>query len=68
MQSRIDETPWQSKMRAAAIAERERCAKICDEIAADAWALWKLGGDPTEQGRCIGAEQCAQAIRATITP
>lgn len=46
----------------------ERCAQVCDEIAAQAWALWKLGADPTDQGRCIGAEQCAQAIRATITP
>lgn len=44
------------------------CAQVCDEIAAQAWALWKLGADPTDQGRCIGAEQCAQAIRATITP
>lgn len=43
-----------------------RCAQVCDEIAAQAWALWKLGADPTDQGRCIGAEQCAQAIRATI--
>jgi hypothetical protein len=45
-------------------AEREACAKLCDEIADSAYALWKVDADPTEQGREIGAEHCAQAIRA----
>jgi hypothetical protein len=44
--------------------EREECAKVCDEIAGTAYALWKVDADPTEQGREIGAEHCAQAIRA----
>jgi hypothetical protein len=44
--------------------EREACAKICEEISDSAHALWKVDADPTEQGRDIGAEHCAQAIRA----
>lgn len=44
--------------------EREQCAKECDDIADSAWALWRIGADPIEQGRNIGAEHCAQAIRA----
>jgi hypothetical protein len=44
--------------------EREECAKECEEIAGTAYALWKVGADPTEQGRELGAEHCAQAIRA----
>jgi hypothetical protein len=44
--------------------EREECAKECEEIAGTAYALWKVGADATEQGRELGAEHCAQAIRA----
>jgi hypothetical protein len=44
--------------------EREACAKLCEEISDSAHALWKVDADPTEQGRDIGAEHCAQAIRA----
>jgi hypothetical protein len=44
--------------------EREECAKACEEIANSAYAFWKVDADPTEQGREIGAEHCAQAIRA----
>jgi hypothetical protein len=44
--------------------EREACAKVCEEISDSAHALWKVDADPTEQGRDIGAEHCAQAIRA----
>jgi hypothetical protein len=43
--------------------EREACAKLCEEISDSAHALWKVDADPTEQGRDIGAEHCAQAIR-----
>jgi hypothetical protein len=43
--------------------EREACAKVCEEISDSAHALWKVDADPTEQGRDIGAEHCAQAIR-----
>jgi hypothetical protein len=49
---------------ACADAAIERCAQVCEEIEASAWALWKLRADPTEQGRNIGAQHCADAIRA----
>jgi hypothetical protein len=55
----LTELEWQ-----AAEKEREACAKLCEEISDSAHALWKVGADPTEQGREIGAEHCAQAIRA----
>lgn len=55
-------------------AERERCAKACDQIAADRWNLYKgrapyAGAEdgrahPQTQGESIGAEACAEAIRA----
>lgn len=51
-------------VRACADAAIERCAQVCEEIEASAWALWKLQADPTEQGRNIGAQHCADAIRA----
>lgn len=44
--------------------ERERCAKLCEEVESQAWALWKTTADPIEQGRNIGAQHCADAIRA----
>lgn len=60
---------WQ----AATAAERERCAKRCDAIAEDKWALYKgrapyTGKEPGRasdhtQGQSDGADQCADAIR-----
>lgn len=57
-------------------AEREACAKLCDEIAIDMWNMWKLykGRPPYKgdkegrasdftQGRSAGADDCAEAIR-----
>ena len=54
-------------------AEREACAKLCDEIAIDMWNLYK-GRPPYKgdeegrasdftQGRSDGADDCAEAIR-----
>ena len=54
-------------------AEREACAKLCDEIAIDMWNLYK-GRPPYKgdeegrasdftQGRSAGADDCAEAIR-----
>lgn len=54
-------------------AEREACAKLCDEIAIDMWRLYK-GRPPYQgdevgrasdftQGRSAGADDCAEAIR-----
>ena len=56
-----------------AAAEREACAKVCDEIAIDMWNLYK-GRPPYKgdeegrasdftQGRSAGADDCAEAIR-----
>ena len=56
-----------------AAAEREACAKLCDEIAIDMWNLYK-GRTPYKgdeegrasdftQGRSAGADDCAEAIR-----
>lgn len=56
----------------AILAEREACAKLCDEIAIDMWNLYK-GRPPYKgneegraseftQGRSIGANDCADAI------
>lgn len=53
-------------------AEREACAKLCDEIAIDMWKLYK-GRPPYKgdeegrasdftQGRSAGADDCAEAI------
>ena len=60
---------WQS----ATAAERERCAKVCDDIAEDKWALYKgrkpyTGKEPgcasdVVLGQSDGADQCADAIR-----
>jgi hypothetical protein len=55
----LEELEWQVAER-----EREACAKVCEEISESAYALWKVGADPTEHGREIGAEHCSQAIRA----
>lgn len=48
-------------MRAAVIAEREACAKVCD----DYWdAIPGLGEGDYANGRGAAALDCAQAIRA----
>ena len=58
----------------AEAATREECAKVCDDYAVDQWNLYKgrhpyTGGepgraDPETQGRCLGAEYLANALRA----
>ena len=63
----------QAAIDAAVAAERERCAKVCDGIAEDKWALYKgrkpyTGKEPGRssdvvQGQSDGADQCADAIR-----
>ena len=49
---------------ACAAAEREACAKVCEEITDSAWALWRTLADPIDQGRSIGAGHCSDAIMA----
>lgn len=45
-------------------AGMDRAAEVCAEVQAQAWALWKTTDDPIEQGRSIGADHCADDIRA----
>ena len=49
--------------RAAILAERERCAKVCEDIGLKYWALWKKRYNPDDQGKSNGADECAAAIR-----
>jgi hypothetical protein len=54
--------------RAAVLAERERCAKLCDEYEAKKYAAYKHGNSPERasdyvQGLSDGAGDCAAAIR-----
>jgi hypothetical protein len=53
---------------AVAAAERERCAKLCDQRSADHWHDYKdttskFRGDPRTEGMSDEAEYCAAAIR-----
>lgn len=47
-----------------AAAEREECAKVCEEVSLQAVTAWKLAYQPQDQGREMGADECAAAIRA----
>lgn len=49
---------------AACAWQREQDAKVCEAIEDVAWDAWQFLADPTEQGRSIGATECAAAIRA----
>jgi hypothetical protein len=44
-------------------AEREACAKVCDETEETCWETWDWMADPIDQGSAIGAAHCAAAIR-----
>lgn len=44
-------------------AERERCAKACDDIEMREWRMWKSNADMFAQGASDGAMKCAQEIR-----
>lgn len=70
-----DLTPYLERFAAlVASAEREECAKVCDAISTDKWALYKghkpyTGQEPGRaadftQGQSDGADLCEQAIRA----
>ena len=47
-----------------AAAEREECAKVCEEVESRADDLWNRHAYPEDQGMSMGASQCAAAIRA----
>jgi hypothetical protein len=44
----------------------ERCAAECDEVSLQAVTAWKLAYQPQDQGREIGADDCAAAIRQLL--
>lgn len=46
----------------AVLAEREACAKVCDDIERRKWETLTSGG---EMGN-VGAKDCAKAIRARL--
>lgn len=48
---------------AAILAERERCAKVCAALEADAWATYEKIRSAYTEGRADGMAECAAAIR-----
>ena len=48
----------------AVAAEREACAKVCDEIKCGMWEEYKKHRETRFQDACDGAEVCENAIRA----
>ena len=59
-----DEDAMRAYAAAAVRAEREACAKVCEEIEDQAYGLWRERAEQLHLGREAGAEQCAAAIRA----
>ena len=58
---------WEQVEQFAALvaaAEREACAKVCEEVESRAEELWDKFAYPEDQGMASGARQCATAIRA----
>jgi hypothetical protein len=47
-----------------AAAEREACAKVCEEIKCGMWEEYKKHRETRFQDACDGAEVCENAIRA----
>lgn len=47
-----------------AAAEREACAEVCNAISTGARKDWKAKYNPHDDGRCDGAFECEEAIRA----
>lgn len=47
-----------------AAAEREACAKVCEDISDAAWEVCESNYTLQDHGQCSGAKKCEQAIRA----
>ena len=47
-----------------AAAEREACAKTCDDYSEFRWSWWKTRADPLDQGAADAADELAQRIRS----
>jgi hypothetical protein len=64
---------WTLMCEKMVAAERETCAKVCDDIGEDLWSLYKGRApytgkeegraDMHVQGKSDGADECASAIR-----
>ena len=52
--------------RAAILAERERGAKVCAALEADAWATYEKIRSAYTEGRADGMAECAAAIREGV--
>lgn len=57
------EIPDMPKLEYFAELMIEECAKVCEKIEMNSYALWDRTADPEAQGRGIGAADCAAAIR-----
>jgi hypothetical protein len=58
------EAEWHDRLKAAVLAEREACAKVCED---DAWRCKKIAVDTQNKqanASAIEASICASAIRA----
>lgn len=63
--SRLRKESQRKKVIADAVAaEREACAKVCEEVESRAEELWDKFAYPEDQGMASGARQCTTAIRA----
>jgi hypothetical protein len=56
--------PGEPTRAEAVAAERERCARLCDEVVVDCWARSGVVNGPTYAGAASGAKRCAAKIRA----
>lgn len=61
-------TQWCGMVEQAVKAERDACAKVCEEIEMQGHSLWDRTADPDAQGRATGAMDCAAAIRSRSDP
>ncbi len=52
-----------STWQAATAAERERCAKVCDESSQDAYARYRASRREYDDGQCDVANELADKIR-----
>lgn len=67
--SRLRKESQRNKVIADAVAaEREACAKVCEEVESRAEELWDKFAYPEDQGMASGARQCTTAIRARGQP
>lgn len=57
---------WPEQVEAFARLIVERCAVECDKVSLQAVTAWKLAYQPQDQGREMGADDCASTIRQLL--